>query len=360
MGRSSANLALLSNGFPGSFMVRKSESKPGDYTLSLHNETSLKHYHIKKTKNGAFYILKKEFADLPSLVEHYRHFSDGLARRLKDACPCKKLWDIPPNKIICTKKHLGKGNFGVVVEGRLYSSVNVAVKVLQTNGCKRDELSFLTEANNMKDLSHKNLVHCYGVCSFDDYVYIVLELAEHGALHKFLKTPKGQNLTFDDLVSIASQIASGMVYLEHKRLIHRDIAARNMLVGSKITIKIGDFGLSQFLPIGSDEFFEKENEKRFAIKWAAPETIIEKKFSLKSDVWSFGVLLYEVFTKGLAPYPSMNNHQVLEYVYNGGRMNQTDIIPEKIYAVMLSCWDIIPTKRPSFEKLKQILVDCFN
>ncbi|XP_012556886.2 tyrosine-protein kinase SRK2 [Hydra vulgaris] len=359
MGRSSANLALLSNGSAGSFLVRKSTSKPGDYTLSLHNETSLKHYHIKKTKNCTFYILKEEFSNLPSLVEHYKKVSGGLPRTLKDACSQKKLWDIPHNKITLTKKHLGKGNFGIVLEGRLFSSVNVAVKVLKTDNCKMKETKFLKEANNMKELSHKNLIHCYGVCYFDSYVYIVLELALHGALHKFLQTSTGQNLTLHDLVHIATQISSGMTHLSHIRLLHRDIAARNMLVASKMVIKIGDFGLSQYLPLGVNEFYEEGSETRFAIKWAAPETIIEKNFSLKSEVWSFGVVLYEIFTKGLAPYPGMNNHEALEFVSNGGRMDKSNI-PEKIYMTMLSCWDVVPAKRPSMEKLKQFLMEYFR
>ncbi len=162
-----------------------------------------------------------------------------------------------------------------------------------------DPKDFLAEAQIMKKLRHSKLIQLYAVCTAEEPIYIITELMKNGSLLEFLQG-KGRNLKLPQLIDMAAQIASGMAYLESQNYIHRDLAARNVLVGENNIVKIADFGLARII---KEDEYEARVGARFPIKWTAPEAANYSKFSIKSDVWSFGILLTELITYGRIPYP---------------------------------------------------------
>ena len=216
-------------------------------------------------------------------------------------------WEIDKGAVKFLKK-LGAGNFGEVWQGLWNDTTKVAIKTFRKGTMKPG--AFLKEAEIMKKLIHPKLVRLYGVCSREEPFYIVTELMTKGNLLEFLREEGRQVLDMTKMIDISAQVAEGMAFLESHGFVHRDLAARNVLVSDSLVVKIADFGLSRVLV---EDIYEAHEGARFPVKWTAPEACSEHKFTIKSDVWSFGILLYEVTTFGRIPYPGMTNAKVCHW-----------------------------------------------
>ena len=348
----------------GTYLIRESKIPLRIYHLSVRDGDTVKHYRIRKADSGAFYIAPRTMCmTLDDLVRHYQQQADGLCTRLTNACPkpeflripdhaynTKDEWEIDRSSIKLQQR-LGAGQFGEVWQGLWDVSTNVAVRSLKPGTLFPSDL--LAGATKLK---HKNLVQLYGVCTATEPIYIVTELMKHGSLLDFLQKGEGHNLKLPELVDIGAQIASGMAYLEAQHFIHRDLAARNVLVGDGNIVKIADFGLAQL--IQDNEYTAREGAK-FPSQWTAPEAALYNRFTIKSDVWSFGILLAELITHGRIPYPGMTNGEVLAKLEQGYRMPPPPGCPDPLYQIMLSCWKAEPEERPTFEYFKYLLDDYF-
>jgi fyn-related kinase len=361
--RQKAERIIMNDGKYGAFLIRESETRPGDFSMSVRDGEAVKHYRIRTLDEGGFYIARRiSFKSLPELVSHYQQDSDGLCTQLVlpakiDDAPqtaglAKDQWEIPRDSIKLKKK-LGSGQFGDVWGGTWNTSTEVAVKTLKPG--TMPVADFMAEAVIMKKIRHPKLIQLYAVCTDTEPIYIVTELMKNGSLLDYLHD-KGRALKLPQLVDMAAQVAAGMAYLEGMNFIHRDLAARNVLVGENNICKVADFGLARV--IETDLYTAREGAK-FPIKWTAPEAAMMNKFSIKSDVWSFGIMLVEVVTYGRIPYPGMTNAEVLQQVERGYRMPSPPNNPELLYAIMLDCWKAEASDRPTFETLQWRLEDFF-
>lgn len=366
--RIDAEKRVLAAGNPhGTFLVRDSESQPGNYSLTVRDGDSIKHYRVRKTDTGGYYIASRAmFGTLAELIQHYTRQCDGLASHLVKICPksdspiteglsynTKDHWEIPRSSIRLTKR-LGQGNFGEVWEGCWNGTTPIAVKTLKTGTMA--PAAFLEEAQIMKRLRHDKLIQLYAVCTQEDPIFIITELMRYGSLLEYLHSDLGKQLSLPQLIDMSAQIASGMAYLEVQRYVHRDLAARNILVNEGNICKVADFGLTRL--IADNEYSAREGTK-FPIKWTAPEAALYGRFTIKSDVWSYGILLTELVTYGRIPYPGMTNAEVLRAVENGYRMPCPAHCQMPLYEIMLECWKAEPEVRPTFEFLKFRLEDYF-
>lgn len=361
--RQKAERIIMNDGKYGAFLVRESETRPGDFSMSVRDGENVKHYRIRTLDEGGFYIARRiSFKSLEEMILHYQNDADGLCTQLVQPAAvddkpqtqglAKDQWEIPRDSIKLSKK-LGSGQFGDVWKGVWSGTTEVAVKTLKPGTMPVSD--FLDEANIMKKLRHPKLIQLYAVCTDTEPIYIVTELMRNGALLDYLHD-KGKALKLPQLVDMAAQVAAGMAYLESQSFIHRDLAARNVLVGENNICKVADFGLARV--IETDLYTAREGAK-FPIKWTAPEAAMMNKFSIKSDVWSFGIMLVEVVTYGRIPYPGMTNAEVLQQVERGYRMPKPVDCNDLLYAIMLDCWKSEPAERPTFETLQWRLEDFF-
>ncbi|XP_010625758.1 tyrosine-protein kinase ABL1 [Fukomys damarensis] len=359
---------LLSSGINGSFLVRESESSPGQRSISLRYEGRVYHYRINTASDGKLYVSSESrFNTLAELVHHHSTVADGLITTLHYPAPKRNkptVYGVSPNydkwemeRTDITMKHkLGGGQYGEVYEGvwKRYS-LTVAVKTLKEDTMEVEE--FLKEAAVMKEIKHPNLVQLLGVCTREPPFYIVTEFMTYGNLLDYLRECSRQEVTAVVLLYMATQISSAMEYLERKNFIHRDLAARNCLVGENHLVKVADFGLSRLM---TGDTYTAHAGAKFPIKWTAPESLAYNKFSIKSDVWAFGVLLWEIATYGMSPYPGIDLSQVYELLEKDYRMERPEGCPEKVYELMRACWQWNPSDRPSFAEIHQAFETMFQ
>ncbi|KAM4049622.1 tyrosine-protein kinase SYK isoform 2-T2 [Anomaloglossus baeobatrachus] len=247
---------------------------------------------------------------------------------------------------------LGSGNFGTVKKGTLRmtkSERKVAIKILKNEGndpSVQEEL--LREATVMQQLDNPYIVRMIGICEAEFWM-LVMELAELGPLNKYLT--KNRDLSEKNVTELVHQVCIGMKYLEEKNFVHRDLAARNVLLVTQHYAKISDFGLSK--AIGSDEnYYKAKSCGKWPVKWYAPECINYYKFSSKSDVWSFGVLMWEAYSYGQKPYKGMKGGEVSLMIENGKRMESPPRCPPELYDLMKLCWTYKVEDRPSFASVE--------
>ncbi|BFY99542.1 hypothetical protein BsWGS_02582 [Bradybaena similaris] len=369
--KESDKMLLLPGNPQGTFLVREASDNMS-YVLSVRDcdkangEPCVKHYRIRKLDEGGYFIsAKRKFKTLLDLVDHYAEHSDGLCCRLITPCPrirpVVRFRDLEISRdAIKLSSKLGAGCFGEVWKGTLRKVVDVAVKTLKP-GTMTSE-AFLNEAKIMHKLIHPKLVQLMAVVSVTEPFYIITELMVNGALLDFLREDQGKKLKFSHLVEMCSQIAEAMTYLESVNFVHRDLRAANILVGEHFDVKVADFGLARILESDEDVYEANENT-RFPIKWTAPEAALERRFSIKSDVWSFGVVMYEIVTYGRSPYPGMSGSDVLCMVKKGDRMCKPVggpvEVPDSYFDKMLKCWHRSPEDRPTFESLWNFFDDYF-
>ncbi|XP_005993488.1 tyrosine-protein kinase Lyn isoform X2 [Latimeria chalumnae] len=367
--RKDAERQLLAPGNkPGAFLIRESETSKGSYSLSMRDYDPqqgdvIKHYKIRSLDNGGVYISPRiTFQDISSMIKHYRKQSDGLCRKLESPCISPKpqmpwdkdAWEISRDSIKLVKR-LGAGQFGEVWMGYYKNTTKVAVKTLKPGTMSVQ--AFLEEANLMKTLQHDRLVRLYAVVTKEDPIYIIAEFMANGSLLDFLKSEEGGRVLLPKLIDFSAQIAEGMAYIERKNYIHRDLRAANVLVSETLLCKIADFGLARV--IEDNEYTAREGAK-FPIKWTAPEAINFGSFTIKSDVWSFGILLYEIITYGKIPYPGMSNSDVISSIQRGYRMPRPENCPDELYEVMEGCWKNKAEDRPTFDYLQSVLEDFYT
>ncbi|EDO47195.1 predicted protein, partial [Nematostella vectensis] len=263
-------------------------------------------------------------------------------------------WEIERTEI-AMKHKLGGGQYGEVYEGtwKKYNKT-VAVKTLREETMEVEE--FLKEASVMKGIKHQNLVQLLGVCTREPPFYIITEFMMNGNLLDYLRSPKGKDLDAVTLMYMATQVGSAMSYLESMNFIHRDLAARNCLVGDNNLVKVADFGLSRLV---SEDIYTAHQGAKFPIKWTAPEALAHNTFSIKSDVWAFGILLWELATYGMSPYPGIDLSQVYDKLDGGYRMPCPEGCPPEVYSLMQTCWCWDPNSRPSFKEIHEKLNTMF-
>jgi hypothetical protein len=289
--------------------------------------------------------------------------------------PMDSDWEIP-RAMLCLGKSLGEGAFGKVVKAEAVGLLKpgmssiVAVKMLKEGHTDNEMMDLVSEMEMMKMIGkHINIINLLGCCTQDGPLYVVVEFAPHGNLRDFLRQHRPSSgyepaigivekerktLTQKDLVSFAYQVARGMEYLASRRCIHRDLAARNVLVSDDYILKIADFGLAR--DIHCNDYYRKTTDGRLPVKWMAPEALFHRVYTTQSDVWSYGILLWEIMTLGGTPYPSVPSvEKLFQLLRNGHRMEKPPCCSLEIYILMRECWSYQPNERPLFSQLVEDL-----
>ncbi|ROI46682.1 Tyrosine-protein kinase ZAP-70 [Anabarilius grahami] len=361
----------------GKFLVREREEF-GTYALSLTYGKTVYHYQILHDKSGKYAmpegtkfdtVWQRRFrggngytpppmvpkglgADSPRPSLPMDH--DAFVSPYDDPNECKKkTLFIKRDKLMIDEVELGSGNFGCVKKGvfKMESKqIDVAIKVLKNENEKSVKDEMMREAQIMHQLSDPFIVRMIGLCEAEALM-LVMEMAPAGPLNKFLSGKKDQIPT-ENIVMLMHQVSMGMKYLEGRNFVHRDLAARNVLLVNQQYAKISDFGLSKALG-ADDNYYKARTGGKWPLKWYAPECIHFHKFSSKSDVWSFGITMWEAFSFGGKPYKKMKGPDVMAFLESGSRLDCPAGCPEAMYDLMKECWTYKHEERPGFVKVEE-------
>uniref|UniRef100_A0A1I8N6N6 Tyrosine-protein kinase receptor n=1 Tax=Musca domestica TaxID=7370 RepID=A0A1I8N6N6_MUSDO len=285
-------------------------------------------------------------------------------------------WEVARENVIQLSP-LGQGSFGMVYEGILKSSEDdtpCAIKTVNENATDRERINFLNEACVMKQFDTYHVVRLLGVCSRGQPALVIMELMKNGDLKTYLRAHRpddrdevaamnlmnrggmsSQPPPLSRIYQMAIEIADGMAYLAAKKFVHRDLAARNCMVASDLTVKIGDFGMTR--DIYENDYYRKGTKGLLPVRWMSPESLRDGVYSSSSDVFSYGVVLWEMATLASQPYQGFSNDQVLRYVIDGGVMERPENCPDKLYTLMQKCWQHRATARPTFIEIIRYLYD---
>ncbi|KAF7661744.1 hypothetical protein LDENG_00255160 [Lucifuga dentata] len=393
----------------GKFLVRDREES-GSFALSMMYGKTVYHYQILQDKSGKYSMPEgTKFDTIWQLVEYLKMKPDGLVTVLVEACvnnkaagktpvipsarrsgangytpppraPAEvsfvppdrdilpmdcdgfnpyhnpndvKKFNIKRNQLLIDEVELGSGNFGCVKKGVLKTEkgqIDVAIKVLKNENEKLVKEEMMREAEIMHQLSNPFIVRMLGLCNAENLM-LVMEMASAGPLNKFLSSNR-DTITVENIVNLMHQVSMGMKYLEEKNFVHRDLAARNVLLVTQQFAKISDFGLSKALG-ADDNYYKARTAGKWPLKWYAPECINFHKFSSKSDVWSFGITMWEAFSFGGKPYKKMKGPEVIRFIENENRMECPVGCPDRMYSLMMECWMYKHEERPDFKKVEE-------
>jgi len=259
-------------------------------------------------------------------------------------------------KNLVLQEKLGEGNFGAVYKAEWKGTIVAAKKLLDKAGL--DE--FMKETEVLSKLIHPHIVQFFGIYTDrENFQYMITEFLTLGDLLHYIRNK--EDLEVSVLVDMARQAAEGMAYLAEKKIVHRDLALRNLLIrdsNQKVIVKVSDFGLSRFIKEGS-EYYKTSSESKLPVKWTAPEGLQFAKFTNKSDVWSYGICVWELFSKGSVPYAGMTNTESTQKIFQGYRLPKPDSCPEEVFNLVLRCWSMNAAERPTFDEIVQKLM-AFN
>jgi tRNA A-37 threonylcarbamoyl transferase component Bud32 len=340
----------------GDFLLRKTEHNPGVIILaiSVRHDGNVKHFMVNQEENG-FYFEQHHEKSVSELINWHRNtknpLSSGTPAKLRRPVERPK-WLLTHDAIKLVKK-IGEGAFGEVYMADFIgpsSEVQVAVKTMREEVSREARIKFMKEARLMRKLQHPNIVKILGVAVHEHPIMIVIELCVGGSLLNHLRKNKNK-LTSECKLRFCLEAASGLAYLEKQNFIHRDIAARNCLLSDKNELKISDFGMSD-----DRKQFTDDKLSKVPVKWLAPETMQTKVYNNKTDVWSFGVLVYEIYADGSEPYPGLTNIQTrAKIIVQNYRMDMPKDTPPGVSKLISKCWSTDPNARPTFEKIQETL-----
>lgn len=273
-------------------------------------------------------------------------------------------WEIPREKVVINRT-IGEGAFGTVFGGECQFTDNgpwqaVAVKTLKVGSTIEEKLDFLSEAEMMKRFSHKNIVELLGVCTHHEPIYMIMEFMLYGDLKTYLLARRhlvtSRSVASDDdevgprrLTSMALDVSRALDYLSEQKYVHRDVACRNCLVSADRIVKLSDFGMTRAMY--ESDYYRFNRKAMLPVRWMSPESLEEGVFTCKSDMWSFGVLLYEIITFGNFPFQGMSNNQVLEHVCKGHTIALPNGVKPQLSRLLHSSWALEPDERPSFSQM---------
>ncbi|XP_037027004.1 tyrosine-protein kinase Fer isoform X3 [Bradysia coprophila] len=342
---------LLKN--EGDFLVRETiRNEESQIVLSV-CWNGHKHFIVQITADGHYRFEGPAFPSIQELIMH-QHQSEapvtGRSGAVLKKPVLRERWELSNDDVILQDK-IGRGNFGDVYKARLKSSKKqVAVKTCRMTLPEEQKRKFLQEGRILKQYDHPNIVKLIGICVQKQPIMIVMELVPGGSLLNYLRK-NATTLNTKQLMSMCRDAASGMRYLESKNCIHRDLAARNCLIGYENIVKISDFGMSR----EEEEYIVSDGMKQIPIKWTAPEALNFGKYTSLCDVWSYGILMWEIFTGGDTPYTGMSNSRARERIDSGYRMPAPDNTPQEMHRLMLKCWSYEPEARPHFEEIYNVV-----
>ena len=361
----------------GSFLVRDSASVPGNYCLSIRYQDKVLHYLVYQPEQSNRYCIHytNTFESVQELIRYYHTHSEGICTELVQ--PCRLVaeaerkdenngrWEVEHSTIQIVEK-IGEGLFCQTFKGIWNGTIKVAVRSpLGAEGNLEKRSSFIEEASIMKQLRHTNIVQLYATCLKEEPLFILTELMTYGSLcenlhdDKYTALAKKSRKVFYD---VSVQVARAMAHMERRSCIHRNLSSLTVLVGDNLVCKVANFSCAKKLA-SSSETYEAPSSEVFhpsRRQKTAPEAVLYRKFSIKSDVWSFGVLLYEIVTCGGMPYADMPNEELLQLTQQnvqGLRMPCPPSCPVAIYRMMCNCSKTDPSDRPSFDMLVQQIED---
>ncbi|XP_055543617.1 tyrosine-protein kinase Fer isoform X5 [Wyeomyia smithii] len=334
----------------GDFLVRETTRNDESQTVLSVCWNGHKHFIVQTTAEGHFRFEGPAFPSIQELIIHQYQSElpvTGRSGAVLRKPVFRERWELSNDDVILLDK-IGRGNFGDVYKAKLKSSKNtlVAVKTCRMTLPEEQKRKFLQEGRILKQYDHPNIVKLIGICVQKQPIMIVMELVSGGSLLMFLRK-NAATLTQKQLMAMCRDAAAGMRYLESKNCIHRDLAARNCLIGNENIVKISDFGMSR----EEEEYIVSGGMKQIPIKWTAPEALNFGKYTSLCDVWSYGILVWEIFSRGDTPYSGLSNSRARERIDEGYRMPAPENTPPEMYRLMLKCWSYEPENRPHFDEI---------